>query len=36
MSRSDTLDLEILGGIASKLENFGREVLENGGDIDGG
>lgn len=34
MSRSDTLDLEILGGITSEFENFGSEVFEDGSDVD--
>lgn len=36
MSRSDTLDFKILGGISSKLKNFGCEVFEDSGNIDGG
>ncbi len=36
MSGSDTLDLEILGGVTCKFENFGSQVLEDGGDVDGG
>lgn len=30
----DTLDFEVLRCVTSKLENFGREVFEDGGDID--
>ncbi|PXF40306.1 hypothetical protein BWQ96_09962 [Gracilariopsis chorda] len=30
-----TLDLEILAGISGELENFRREVLEDGGRVDG-
>ena len=36
MARSDTLDFEIFGGVTGKLEDFGCEVFEYGGDIDGG
>lgn len=36
MARSDTLDLEILGSVASKFENLSSQVLENGGHVDGG
>lgn len=36
MSRSDTLDLEILGGIACEFQDFSSQVFENGGDIYGG
>lgn len=36
MSRCDTLDLQILGSVACELEHFGSQVLEDGGDIDGG
>ncbi len=35
MAGSDTLDLEILGRVASKLENFSCQVFQNGGDVDG-
>lgn len=31
----DTLDLEIFGSVACKLEDFSSQVLENGCDIDG-
>jgi hypothetical protein len=34
MSRSDTLDFEILRGITSQFKNFGSEVFEDGGNID--
>lgn len=30
----DTLDLEILGGVSGKLEDFGGEVLEDRGHVD--
>jgi len=33
---SDTLDLEILGSVACKLEYLGGQVFENGGKVDGG
>lgn len=36
MAGRDTLDFEILSGVSSKFEDFGGEVLENGGEIDGG
>jgi hypothetical protein len=36
MAGRDTLDLEILGGVAGEFENFGSQVLEDGGDIDSG
>lgn len=36
MSRRDTLDLEILGRVSSELEHLCREVLEDGGCVDGG
>lgn len=36
MTRGDTLDLEILGGVAGKLEDFGGEVLQNSGNVDSG
>jgi hypothetical protein len=36
MARCDTFDFEILGGIASEFEDFGCQILQNGGDIDGG
>lgn len=34
MARSNTLDFKVLGGVTGKLENFGCQVFENGGDID--
>lgn len=36
MTRGDTLDFEILGGVSGEFENFGGQVFEDGGDIDGG
>lgn len=36
MTWRDTLDLEILGGIARKFENFSSQVFENSSEIDGG
>ena len=32
----DALDFEVFGGIAGEFEDFGGEVLEDGGDVDGG
>ena len=32
---SDTLDFEILGGVASKLKNFSCQVFEDSSDVDG-
>lgn len=31
----DTLDLEVLGGVTGEFEDFGSQVFEDGGDIDG-
>ena len=36
MTWRDALDLEILGGVACKLENLSSEVLENGGEVNAG
>ena len=36
VSGSDSLDLEILGGISCQLEDLGCEVLQDGGAVDGG
>jgi len=36
VTRSDTLDLEILGRVAGEFENFGSQILQDGSDIDGG
>jgi hypothetical protein len=36
VARRDAFDLEVLGGVAGQLEHFGGEVLEDGGDVDGG
>jgi hypothetical protein len=36
MARRDTLDLEVLGGVACQLKHFGCKVFENGGEVDGG
>lgn len=33
---SDTLDLEILGGVACEFQNFSCQVFQDGGDVDGG
>ena len=35
MSRSDTLDFEIFGGVAGEFEDFGGQILENRGDVYG-
>jgi hypothetical protein len=32
----DALDLEVLCGVSSELEDFGGEVFEDGGEVDGG
>ena len=36
VTRSDTLDLEVLAGISGQLEDFGSEVLQNGRSVNGG
>merc|ERR1719181_1717396 len=36
MARRDSLDLQILGGVARQLENFGGQILHNGGGVDSG
>ena len=36
MTGRDTLDFEILGGVACEFEDFSGEVFENGSDVDGG
>ena len=33
---SDTLDFQILGGIACELEDFGSEVFKDSGNVDSG
>ena len=35
VTRRNTLDLQILGGVASELEDFGGEIFEDGGNVDG-
>lgn len=35
MTGRDALDFQIFGRVTGKLEDFGSEVFENGGDIDG-
>lgn len=35
MAGGDTLDFKIFGGVTSKFEDFGCEVFEDSGDIDG-
>lgn len=36
MSRRDTLDFQVLGGVACELQDFGGQVLEHCCGIDGG
>ena len=36
VTRCDALDLEVLGGVARKLEHLGGEVLQDGSRVDGG
>ena len=36
MTGRDSLDLEILSGVAGEFEYFGGEVFEDGSDVDGG
>lgn len=36
VTRSDTLDFEILGGVASEFKNFSGQIFEDSGDVDGG
>ena len=36
VARRDALHLEVLAGVARELEHLGREVLEDGGRVDGG
>jgi hypothetical protein len=36
MTGNDTGLLVVTGGVASQLKDFGREVLENGSEVDGG
>ena len=36
MAGSDTLDLEVLAGVAGELEDLGGQVLKDGGRVDGG
>jgi hypothetical protein len=33
---SDALDFEIFRGVTSQLQDFGGQVFEDGGDVDGG
>lgn len=35
MTRNDTRLLVITGRVASQLEDFGREIFQNGGEVDG-
>lgn len=35
MSGGDSLDLEVLGGVTSELENLGGEVFKDGSTVDG-
>jgi len=36
VSGNDTRLLVVTGGVTSQLENLGREVLQDGGEVDGG
>ena len=36
VSRGDTLDLQVLAGVASEFEHFGRQVLQNGRRVNSG
>ena len=36
MAGRDTLDLEVLAGVAGELEDLGGQVLKDGGSVDGG
>lgn len=36
VSRGDTLDLEVFGGVACEFENFGSQVFQDSGNVDGG
>ena len=36
VARRDALDFEVLGRVARQFQHFGRQVLEHGGDVDGG
>jgi len=36
MAGGDTLDFEILGGIAGQFQDLGGEVLQDGGAVHGG
>ena len=36
VTRGDALDFEVLGGVACEFQDFGGEILKNGGDVDGG
>ena len=36
MAGRDALDFEVLGGVAGEFEDFGGQVLQDGGDVDGG
>merc|ERR1719345_60700 len=36
VTRRDTLDAQVLGGVASQLEHLGSQVLEDGSRVDGG
>jgi hypothetical protein len=36
MTGGDALDFEVLGSVAGQLEDFGSEVFEYGGEVDGG
>jgi len=36
VTRGDTLDLEVLGGVTREFEDFCGQVFKDSGDIDGG
>lgn len=36
MTRGDTLDLEVLGGVTREFQDFCGQVFKDSGDIDGG
>lgn len=36
VARGDALDFEVLGRVAGQFEDFGGQVFEDGGHIDGG
>lgn len=36
VTRGDTLDLQVLGGVASKFQDLSSQVLQDSGNVDGG